>query len=139
MSLHKTQIQIRFSDIDMLSHVNNAKFPTYMELARMQYFNEVVSLGHDWSKTGIILAAYTMEFLMPVYLHDQLYVETEVLSVGTKSMNIAYRFVVESDTGPIVKATGTSVVVCFHYQENRSIPIPHLWKDKINEFQGTSF
>ena len=38
---HKTSIQLRFKDVDMMGHVNNANHFTYLELARVKYFNEV--------------------------------------------------------------------------------------------------
>lgn len=139
MSIHRTPIQLRFSDVDMLQHVNNAKFPTYMELGRINYFNEVISSGHNWRETGIIVAAYSVQFVAPIFFTDVLFIETEVESMGTKSFNITYRFVVETETGPIVKATANTVMVCFHYIENKSIPIPQVWKDKVNAFQQTSF
>ena len=34
----KTQVQIRFKDIDSMGHVNNANHITYFELARLNYF-----------------------------------------------------------------------------------------------------
>jgi len=53
---HKTPIEIRFADVDAFGHVNNARFLTYIEMARVKYFDEVVEWGYDWSKEGIILA-----------------------------------------------------------------------------------
>ena len=39
---HKTLIQIRFKDVDMMGHVNNANHLTYFELARVHYFDEII-------------------------------------------------------------------------------------------------
>ena len=36
-----TPIQIRYSDFDMLGHINNATFVTYIEVARLYYFIEI--------------------------------------------------------------------------------------------------
>ena len=38
---HFTEIQIRFKDIDMQGHVNNANHLTYAEIARVEYFKKV--------------------------------------------------------------------------------------------------
>ncbi len=32
-----TPIQVRFSDIDAMRHVNNARYLTYLEMARLDY------------------------------------------------------------------------------------------------------
>ncbi len=54
----KTQIQIRFKDIDKLGHVNNSNHITYFEIARLDYFHELTQdeLKIDWKNQGIILA-----------------------------------------------------------------------------------
>lgn len=137
--MHRTPIQIRFSDIDILNHINNAKFPSFMEIGRIQYFQDAISNQHDWKETGVIVANYTMDFRIPIYLNDRLFIETEVTAIGNKSITFAYRFVVEGDAGAIVKATGTSVLVCFHYIENRSMEVPALWRNGINRFQNSNF
>ena len=137
--MHRSPIQIRFSDIDILNHINNAKFPSFMEIGRMKYFQDAISNHHNWKETGVIVANYTMDFRIPIYLNDQLFIETEVTAIGTKSITFAYRFIVEGDAGPIVKATGTSVLVCFHYIENRSMEVPSLWRNRINAFQNSNF
>lgn len=137
--VHKTKIQLRFSDIDMLRHVNNAKFATFMETARMQYYRDLVPQQHDWNEIGLIIARLESDFKIPVFLNDDFYVETWVSAIGSKSVTFDYRFMVDTDTGSIIKATGKSVVVCFHYKQETSIPVPQLWKDKINEFQGSNF
>ena len=50
----KLPIEIRFADFDMLSHVNNAKFLTYLEEARIEYFNVVITRSAvDWRQEGI--------------------------------------------------------------------------------------
>jgi acyl-CoA thioester hydrolase len=136
--VHKTKIQLRFSDIDMLRHVNNAKFATFMETARMQYYRDLVPQQYDWNEIGLIIARLEFDFKIPVFLNDDFYVETWVSAIGSKSVTFDYRFMVDTDTGSIVKATGKSVVVCFHYKQETSIPVPQLWKDKINEFQSTN-
>lgn len=134
-NIHRTEVQLRFSDIDMLMHVNNAKFPTFMELSRIQYFNDIIAPRHNWKETGLIVANYTMDFKIPIYFTDKLYIETEVTAIGNKSMTIIYRFMVEGDAGPILKATGSSVMVCFDYIKHISSPIPELWREKVNAFQ----
>jgi acyl-CoA thioester hydrolase len=80
-----------------------------------------------------------MDFKIPIYFTDQLYIETEVTAIGNKSITIIYRFIVEGDSGPIIKATGSSVMVCFDYIKHISLLIPELWRNKINDFQQSNF
>ena len=138
MSIHRTPIQLRFSDIDMLKHVNNGKFPTFMETARIAFFNDIVAPKHEWQETGMIVARIEVDFKSPIFLHDTLVVETRVSLIGTKSMVFDYDFIVMNDSGQTLKATGKTVMVCYHYIENRSLIVPDDWRRKINLYQETS-
>jgi acyl-CoA thioester hydrolase len=139
MIVHSTKIQLRFSDFDVLRHVNNAKYATFMENARVDYFNEIIAPGHQWEETGILIARLEFDFKIPVLMTDSLYVETHISSVGNKSIVFDHDFIVTGDAGPILKAKGKSVTVCYHYKNNQSIPVPEHWRQRINAFQKTSY
>lgn len=135
MNTHKTQIQLRFADIDLLGHVNNARFASFMEIARVQFFRDVMKRPINWTEDGLIVARLETDFLIPVFFQDQLTVETWVSQFGQKSFVVEYRFFVEGDAGPILKAKGKSVMVAFSYKDNKSIPIPDWWIEQIEAFQ----
>ena len=61
-----SKVNIRFSDLDLFGHVNNAVYLTYYEEARVSYFDEVVGYDYDWSKEGVILARIEVDFLIPI-------------------------------------------------------------------------
>ncbi len=46
---YKTPIPIRFSDMDAFGHVNNAIYLTYFEIARSNYWRDII--GWDWNET----------------------------------------------------------------------------------------
>ena len=48
-----TPIQIRFSDCDMLQHVNNAIYLQYFETARINFFRKELP-NWNWKEEGII-------------------------------------------------------------------------------------
>lgn len=133
---HKASIQIRFADTDMLGHVNNANYLTYMELARMSYFNEVVNDAVDWSKEGVILAKAVVDYRRPILIEDTLYVYLAVDHISSKSFNFSYRFVVVKEGEEITYAEGSTIMVCFDYQLQKSIVMPEKWKSRIMQFEG---
>ncbi len=133
---HKAPIQIRFADTDMLGHVNNANYLTYMELARMSYFNEVVNDAVDWSKEGVILAKSVIDYRRPILLEDQLHVHLCVDHISSKSFNFSYRFVVTKNGEETVYAEGSTIMVCFDYEFNKSIVMPDKWKERIKKYEG---
>ena len=130
---HKTQMSIRFADIDIMGHVNNANYLTYMESARIKYFNEVIGDKINWTKNGFILARAVVDFKAPVYLKDQeIIVYTKCSKIGNKSFDLSYTMV---KAGNREVAVGSTTLVAYDYGENKTIPIPEEWKDKIIEFE----
>ena len=41
---HLTTLQVRFADLDVNSHLNHAKYLTYMEHARLEYTAQVIGV-----------------------------------------------------------------------------------------------
>jgi len=133
---HSVKIQLRFADTDMLGHINNANFLTYMEVARMSYFNEVLGDAVDWKKEGIILAKATVEYKVPIFIEDDLHVQIKIDQISSKSFHISYRFIKENTPDRVVAALGSTLMVCYDYHENRSIVMPTVWREKISRYEG---
>ena len=129
---HRTPIQIRFKDIDALGHVNNANHLTYFELARIRFFEDLIGAEIDWRKAGMILARVTVDYKAPVYMKDEIFVETKFIRAGNTSFELAYELIKkENDDSEILLATGTSVIVCYSYEEKKPVPVPELWLKKM--------
>lgn len=134
MFRHKVSIQIRFCDTDMLGHVNNANYLSYMEMARVSYFNEVMP-KLDWSGQGIILAKAEISYKAPLFLEDRLVVHTGVEQISGKSFMMRYRFMKSTESGEMLAAEGSTLMVCYDYRENHSIPVPEFWKKAIEFYE----
>lgn len=134
MFRHKVSIQIRFCDTDMLGHVNNANYLSYMEMARVSYFNEVMP-KLDWSGQGIILAKAEISYKAPLFLEDRLVVHTGVEQISGKSFMMRYRFMKSTESGEMLAAEGSTLMVCYDYRENHSIPVPDFWKKAIEFYE----
>lgn len=129
----KTQVQIRFKDIDMMGHVNNANFITYFELARMTYFEALSEVGIkiDWVNEGVILAKIEMEYKQPILLEDKVFVYTWVSRMGSKSFDMSCTIVRVVNGVEVEAAKGLAVIVCFNYKTNKTIAIPEIWKERL--------
>lgn len=135
---HQTKIQIRFSDVDKIGHVNNAVFLQYMETARVQYFNDVFGKRHNWDKVGFVVVRNEINYLLPLYLNDEIYCTTRCIKIGNKSLtleNVIYRKKVRK-TEKV--AVGIGVLVAMDYQKNKSMKLPHQWVKKIKVFENNS-
>lgn len=133
----KTNITIRFADIDQLKHVNNAHYLSYMEQARIDYFKKVIGKDVKWSDKGIILAKAEINYLIPLYLEDQVVIETRVNRLGVKSFDIEYLIYKQKEEEDLILAAkGLTVMVSFDFEKEQSINVPNHWVEKIKKFEG---
>ena len=136
---HKTHISIRFPDIDAMGHANNAKHITYLEEARIQYFEDVLGGNIEWKKEGIILARIEYNFVNPIYLRDNLNIYTWCAKIGNKSFHLHHRVIKQNIDGTeTIIGEAQTVLVCYDYQKEKSIEVPQVWIDKISQFEGSS-
>src|SRR5436190_12201543 len=133
---HKTPIEVRFSDIDAFGHVNNAKYLTYYEQARVRYFNDIVDWTYDWSKEGIILAKADIDFIKPIHFHDEIIIFTRCSRLGNKSFDLQYQIMSYKDGEEILMSDCTTVMVAFDYVNKKSIVIPDEWKQVLRKYEG---
>lgn len=130
-----TDIQLRFRDTDMLGHVNNAVFLSWMELGRMAY-TEAVLPDIDWSRTGFILAHVSIDYVEPVFLNDKVRVYIRCSRIGSKSLDLDILITKTDAKGERPTAKGKNVIVAFDYKANLSVAIPDDWRKRVGEWEG---
>ncbi len=136
----QTVCEVRFSDTDAMGHVNNARFFSYMEQARVAYIARLM-LDVDY-KEGVrsfpfILADIQCAFKSPLYVGEVVTVFISVASIGTKSFVFEYSLM-EQGSGRLV-ATGRSVQVLYDYKQEASYPMPDEMRRSIEALEGRSF
>ncbi len=127
-------IEVRFSDLDVLGHVNNARYLTYMEQARVAYFRMLRLRKPNEPRVGFILASAHIDFRRPILMDSQVRVGVRVTRLGNKSFTMAYRL--EDAVSGEVFATAETVQVSFDYAKQRSIPLPDAWRHAMASFEG---
>ncbi len=120
--IEPARIHVRFSDLDVLGHVNNSIYLSYFEIARVHYFAHMLGTEWDWKKDGVILVKNEVEYLKPVLLHHQPFVQVFLENIGTKSFTLSYELKVDG----ALCSRGSSVLVCFDSSKNETIPIPEV-------------
>lgn len=130
-------IEVRYGDLDPQGHVNNAKFLTYIEQARVFYLKQLeLWEGGSFLDMGIILADVQLTFRKAIQFGDPVRVGVCISQIGKKSMTSEYRL--EDARDESVFATGISVLVAYDYHARRSVPIPEEWRKVIQRFEGLS-
>ena len=80
----------RFSDLDAFGHVNNARFLTYFEEARVAYLSALQIFIPPASPVTIVINKAQCEYLAPVLHHHQVRVCVRTLDWRRKSFRFEY-------------------------------------------------
>lgn len=127
-------IQIRFSDLDMLGHVNNVNLQHYLDQGKCIYFRDVVGMDITWRDGAFSTAATSTSYFNEVRLDDNIEVTTKITKIGTKSITFLQE-IVECDT-KVVKCQSISVLVAFDTTERKSVVIRDTWREKIVAYES---
>lgn len=129
-------IEVRYGDLDAQGHLNNAKYLTYFEQARVRYFVELglFTFGQSFMDIGMIMAEAKVTYHAPVEYGTPVKVGACTRKLGNKSMT-AEQSIVHAETGEVF-ASGYVILVAFDYHTQTTIPIPDEMREKIIAFEG---
>ncbi|RME16118.1 MAG: acyl-CoA thioesterase [Bacteroidetes bacterium] len=128
---HQIPIQIRYIDIDMQGHVNNAVYLSYIEQGRVEYLHQLLP-DNDFQKNGLVIARTEIDYFEPIFLHESILCYTRITHIKNKSF--VFENVLASKEKSI-KCLAKSIMVCFDYTTNSTIPVPDEWKSKIHQLE----
>lgn len=139
MSAYPVEIEIpvRFRDVDGMRHVNNAVFHTYLESARIAYWQQVYAdrgLGASLDEIAFILARMECDFRGQIPFGGAVRVRVRCPRIGTKSFDFDYR--IESTDGDTLYAEARSVQVCYDYEREETVPVTDELRRRIAKLEG---
>jgi len=128
-------ITVRFADLDAQAHVNNAVYLTYLESARLGYYEQAgIWRPNPSMQTGMVVAHIDIDYLAPIRFGQAVQVGLRLGRLGNKS--IALEFLIESVPEGTPLARGASVMVPYDSDAGQSIPIPADWREKLTRFEA---
>jgi acyl-CoA thioester hydrolase len=87
----------------------------------------------SFMEIGVILADVHITYLAPIYYAEHIKVGVHATKLGNKSMTWAQN-IVDAKTGKEL-AKGEVIMVTYDYREQKTINIPHEWREKIKQFE----
>ena len=121
-------IEMRFSDFDIIGHVHNSRYLCYFEQGRMDLLSKIAGKDWNWKKRGLILGRNEIDYLKPIYIKDLIYIITKCENVGNKSFTLFYEVFKKSKEQDILCTKGRSILICTDYETNTSVPVFDSWK-----------
>lgn len=119
---HRIDLAVRWGDVDMFGHVNNAKYFTYVESARIEYLESLGAVDGARSNVGgsVILASIGADFIAQVRYPSKLVVGTRITRIGRSSLGLLNGVFLGEQL--VLAARGT--LVWFDYASQKTSPVP---------------
>jgi acyl-CoA thioester hydrolase len=131
---HGVPIQVRWGDLDAMGHVNNATYLTYLEQARVTYFDDLGLWDGSGGGLGLIMARAEIDYRLPIRARDAIIVYTRCTRLGTRSFDTEQLVARVDDGGALtIAAQARIVVVVYDYGSGQSAPIPDAWRARLSE------
>ncbi|MEO5628373.1 MAG: thioesterase family protein [Thermomonas sp.] len=111
---------LRWSDLDAFNHVNNARYLTFIEQARIEWLE---TLDEPWvtEAYGPVLAQTLLNYKLPIEYPASIFVELFVTKLGNSSVTLGHRIVATDGT---LHCDGHAVVVWIDRRSGKPIPLP---------------
>ncbi|MGA5304441.1 acyl-CoA thioesterase [Nucisporomicrobium flavum] len=108
------EVAVRWSDMDAYGHVNNARFLTLYEEARVaMFFVGARAQGLTSFEDGIVIARHEIDYLRPVDYGDPVRIELWVSQLRTAAFTVSY----ELFDGDVLASRAKSVCVPYNLTE----------------------
>ena len=120
--LAKVPISVRWRDMDSMGHVNNAKYISYLEEARVRWMLTVPGVSMT-DRIAPVVAANNINYKRPLTWPHDIVVELYVDRLGSSSVTIGHR-IVDKDDDTVLYSDGNVVVVWMDTQTGKSAPLP---------------
>lgn len=116
-----TDIQTRFCDFDVLGHLNNAVYSTYIELARVHFYQDI--LGMDLTQVTGVVANFNIDYKRPVKFGTPLVVLSNAETNDGRTVNMTFLFANAKDHSKVY-AVATQRMVAVDPQTSQLSHLP---------------
>ena len=120
--LARIPMSVRWRDMDAMGHVNNAKYVSYLEEARVRWMLGVEGVSLS-DRIAPVVAATNINYRLPIVWPNDIVVELFVERLGNSSVTIGHRIIDQQDEGKLY-SDGNVVVVWMDTQTGKSAPLP---------------
>ena len=120
--LFRVPMAVRWRDLDAFNHVNNSKYLSYLEEARLHWMIGVPGKGLD-DHVAPVVAAAQLNYRRPIGWPAQVVIELFVERLGNTSLTIGHRIVDATDAG-VLYCDGHVVMVWIDRDSGAAAALP---------------
>jgi len=127
---HKLPLQLRFNDVDIMGHVNNAVIMEFFDYGKMKYF-DAAGVYVEKEPITLVIVHYEVDFVGQILRGDMPEVWTKVVRFGNKSLEVLQHIVCNG----VVKATCKTIMSGYNREKQMSETIPERIKEAIRNYE----
>jgi len=127
---HRIPIQLRYSDTDMMGHINNAAYAQFLEIARLDFLDTLLGQarpGGAREEFTVVLARLELNYRREVRLGQAVEVLTRLVRVGRSSWTYSFQLLADG----VLSADGESVQVHIDPDSRRPAPLPQELREAM--------
>lgn len=128
-------LQIRFSDVDRMGHVNNSVHQQFFDLGRLHYFSDLLHPAPNWEGTVVILAHLDIDFLLPLLLTSSASIYSRTLRASFTEKSFVMEQAIGAADGSQVYSLSESLLVGYDGAALCSTALPTVWVEQIIAFE----
>lgn len=127
-------LQVRFNDIDILGHINNSVYLSFLDLAKAEYLTGATSARVEIGGIAVAIVNINCSFYSPGYFNEPLEVVTAVTRVSHRSLSMEQR--IYNPTNGDVKCIAMTVMAGFDPKTAKGAEIPQEFINELEAFEG---
>ncbi|MDE6198089.1 MAG: acyl-CoA thioesterase [Muribaculaceae bacterium] len=130
---HRLPLQIRFNDVDMFGHVNNAVYVQFMDMGKLAYFKQFMAGGFEKEEAVPVVADIHCTYYAPTLIDERIEVLTALETIGSSSFVLQQRIVAADGS---VKCTARTVMVNIDTRTGAPTPVSDRWRTALSQYEG---
>ena len=131
----RSQLKVRFGDIDHAGIVYYPRFLHYFHVALEEFFGQELGIDYpvliDQHHIGLPTVHLETDFSRPLRYGDSIDVEVRVINFGKTSITFGYRVFKNGESEP--RITGHNITVCLDMDTFQKIKIPDWLRQRLKK------
>lgn len=127
---NRLPIQVRFSDVDVVGHVNNIIYFAYYDTGKAAFITQILGRSVTWDEVDTVVANVDCAFIAPIFYGENIEVLTTCTGIHDKSFKLL-QMLRNADSGE-VKSVCETIMVSFDPNTQKSAPLSPEWREKLN-------
>ena len=127
VELIRVPLSVRWRDLDAFNHVNNSKYLSFLEEARLGWMMGLPGQGLE-DEVAPVVAAASLNYRRPIAWPAKVMIELFVERLGNTSVTIGHRILDAGDPA-VLYCDGNVVMVWIGRDSGRAAPLP----DEVRE------